>query len=121
MKTYQQLLVFPQTDIRQTIKVIDQGAPAQIALIIDERQRLIGTVTDGDIRRGLLRGVTLESPVEQVMNRKFRFVREGVREQDVLVMMRKEVLHQIPMLNSEGRVMRLFLLEELLQQKIKPN
>ena len=55
------------------------------------------------------------------MNKKFRFVREGVREQDVLLMMRKEVLHQIPMLDSEGRVMRLFLLEELLQQKTLPN
>ena len=104
MQDHVKLLISPQTDLRQTIKVIDQGAPAQIAFIIDESQGLIGTVTDGDIRRGLLRGVTLESPVEQVMNKKFRFVREGVREQDVLLMMRKEFLHQIPMLDSEGRV-----------------
>ena len=55
------------------------------------------------------------------MHREFRFVREGVRDQDVLAMMRREVLHQIPMLDSEGRVVRLILLEELLQRKSLPN
>ena len=89
--------------------------------MVDAEQKLIGTVTDGDIRRGLLRGVTLESPAEQVMHRKFCFVREGVEEQEVLAMMSREVLHQIPVLDSEGRVVRLFLLEDLLQQTALPN
>ena len=102
------------------ITAIDQGA-AQIALVVDAEQKLIGTVTDGDIRRGLLRGLTLESPAEQVMHRKFCFVREGVEEQEVLAMMSREVLHQIPVLDSEGRVVRLFLLEDLLQQTALPN
>ena len=56
-----------------------------------------------------------------VMNREFRFVREGVEEHGVLTMMRQEALHQIPVLDSQGRVVRLFLLEELLQQKTLPN
>ena len=109
-----------ETNIVQAIKVIDRGA-AQIALVVDAEQRLLGTVTDGDIRRGLLQGETLESSVERVMYREFRFVREGVEEQAVLDLMSREVLHQIPMLDSQGRVVRLFLLEELLQQKTLPN
>ena len=51
-------LISPNLSIREVIKVIDQGA-AQIALVVDTKQRLLGTVTDGDIRRGLLKGETL--------------------------------------------------------------
>ena len=103
--------------IREVIKSIDQGA-VQIALVVDAEQKLMGTVTDGDIRRGLLRGETLESSAERVMHREFRFVREGVEEREVLAMMSREVLHQIPVLDSEGIVVRLILLEELLQQSL---
>ena len=62
-----------QSNLRQAVSAIDRGA-AQIALVVDAEQRLIGTVTDGDIRRGLLRGETLESSVDQVLHREFRFV-----------------------------------------------
>ena len=120
MKNFKSSFISTQSSLRQVITAIDQGT-AQIALVVDAEQKLIGTVTDGDIRRGLLRGETLESPAEQVMHREFRFVREGVEEQEVLAMMRQEVLHQIPMLDSEGRVVRLFLLEDLLQQTALPN
>ena len=43
----------PDLSLQMALKVIDQGA-AQIALVVDEQERLLGTLTDGDIRRGLL-------------------------------------------------------------------
>ena len=96
MKNFKSSFISTQSSLRRVITVIDQGA-AQIALVVDADQRLLGTVTDGDIRRGLLQGETLESPVERVMHREFRFVREGIEEeQEVLAMMRQEALHQIP-------------------------
>ena len=55
------------------------------------------------------------------MQCKFHFVREGAEEQEVLAMMKQEALHQIPMLDPEGRVLQLFLLEELLHRKSLPN
>ena len=121
MKTpTQQVWITPDTDLQHTIKVIDQGA-LQIALVVDAEKRLIGTVTDGDIRRGLLNGLNLDSPVEQIMNRQFRSVREGTKESEVLALMRRDVLHQIPALDAQGRVVNLFLLEELLQNRALPN
>ena len=120
MKNFKSSFISIQSSLRQAISAINQGA-TQIALVVDAEQRLIGTVTDGDIRRGLLRGETLESLVERVMQRKFRFVLEGIEEQEVLELMSREVLHQIPLLDSHGRVIRLFLLEELIQRKTLPN
>ena len=71
IKDLSKYLISPDFSLRETIKVIDQGA-VQIALVVDTKQRLLGTVTDGDIRRGLLKGETLESSVNQVMHREFR-------------------------------------------------
>ena len=58
IKDLSKYLISPNFSLRETIKVIDKGV-AQIALVVDTKQRLLGTVTDGDIPRGLLKGETL--------------------------------------------------------------
>ena len=112
--------VTPETPILQAMEVIDRGG-AQIALVVDEKKRLQGTLTDGDIRRGLLQGKKLEITVEQLMNREFRSVRNNEDQDRVLQMMRQEVLRQIPVLDEQGRVTQLLLLEELLQPQLFSN
>ena len=104
-------LVSPDINIREVIEVIDQSA-AQIALVVDKNQRLLGTVTDGDIRRGLLNGESLESSVKQVMHRQFLSLPADCKEAYALRVMKEKTLHHIPGLNSEGVVVRLFTLEE---------
>jgi dTDP-glucose pyrophosphorylase len=97
----------------EAMQIIGRGS-SQIALVIDEQERLIGTLTDGDIRRGLLQGISLEASIDKLMNRQFRFVRSDDNETAVLEMMRREVLRQIPVLDENGRILQLLLLEELL-------
>ena len=107
------LLITLGTPVHEAMRIIDQGA-AQIALVVDEQQRLVGTLTDGDIRRGLLKGETLKAPTERLMNSDFRSVGSSDDQGVVLEMMRREVLRQIPVLDQEGRVVELLLLQELL-------
>ncbi len=109
----QSLYVQPETTAIQAMRIIDQGS-AQIALVVDENQHLLGTLTDGDIRRGLLQGETLDTPVFRLMNRRFRFVSTNDNEKSILEMMRRESLPQIPILNEDGRVVQLLLLKELI-------
>ena len=116
----QSLQLSPATPTLEAMRVIDNGA-AQIALVVDEKQRLLGTLTDGDIRRALLHGETLEAPVERLMNRRFRSVRSGEDQTAVLEMMRREVLRQIPVLDEQDRVVELLLLQELLTPVHLPN
>ena len=103
----------PTTPVLDAMRIIDRGA-AQIALVVDKQNRLIGTLTDGDIRRGLLHGVSLEASVDQLMNRQFRSARCSDNQASVLEMMRREVLRQIPVLDEQNRVVKLLLLQELL-------
>lgn len=120
MKNFKKILIQPTTTIKDAIRVIDNGA-MQIAFVVDKEQRMLGTVTDGDIRRGLLSGVTLENLVEQVAQRSFRSLPEDCPESRALRFMRDKNIHRIPGLDSEGHIVKLFLLEELLKQRIFHN
>ena len=60
------LFLSVETSVRETMRIINDFA-AQIALVVDSDERLLGTVTDGDIRRGLLQGLSLDSPVGDLM------------------------------------------------------
>lgn len=116
MVDFNNIQLEPTTPVLEAMRIIDQAA-AQIALVVDHQQRLVGTLTDGDIRRGLLHGETLEAPAERLMNRNFRFVCNSEDKSTVLEMMRSEVLRQIPVLDEHGRVVELLLLQELLNPR----
>ena len=120
MLVISEISILPDLPVLEALRVIDRGA-AQIALVVNPQRRLLGTLTDGDIRRGLLHGETLEVPAERLMNRQFRFVRRGEDEVAVLETMRREALRQIPVLDEQDRVVELLLLQELLSPPHLPN
>lgn len=120
MINFDQIILKPSASARQALQALDRGA-AQIALIVDDSFRLIGTVTDGDIRRGLLNGVSLEQEVEQLMNRHFRAILIDDNREVALRMMREQLLHQIPVLDQQGRPVDLLLLQDLLTPQALPN
>lgn len=109
----EKLSLSPRATIRDVIAVIDRGA-AQIALVT-EFGSLLGIVTDGDVRRGLLRGDSLETPVEKIMQRNYRCLLSNATQQQALALMQRENLHQIPVLNESGKVVNLFLLEDIIK------
>lgn len=102
--------------LADAIKAIDSGN-VQIVFVVDQHESLLGTITDGDIRRALLRGVTLEANVEQIMFRNFRSLPIHATEDDALALMRSESLHQIPVVDQQKRLCKLYLLEELIKPK----
>ncbi len=119
MKAIENYFVSPSSSIREAVAIIDRGG-AQISLVV-ESGRLLGIVTDGDVRRGLLRGESLDASVEKIMRRDFRFLPASASEQEALALMQRETIHQIPALDAKGMVVHLFLLEELVKPKNLPN
>lgn len=99
--------------LRQAMAVIE-NSPAKIALIVDAQGRLQGTLTDGDLRRAILRGGTLDSPVEDAMNRNFQVGFASDDRAQLLARMRNNTLRQVPVLDEHGHVIRIETLSELL-------
>lgn len=78
----------------------------QTLFVVDEDNRMVGTATDGDIRRGLIKGVDLSDTISSVMHRDFKSVREGVDLALVLKKFRGEQIYFVPVLDREGRILR---------------
>jgi len=101
------------------IKAINK-TNAYIALVVDENMRLIGTITDGDIRRGLLNGKTLDSNVKQFMNRNFHSLKEDdLSKVDIEKVFKRGIL-QMPILDEDGKVKELLQKEEILRRCKSP-
>ncbi|WP_297070640.1 sugar phosphate nucleotidyltransferase [uncultured Duncaniella sp.] len=73
-------------------------------LVTDADGRMVGTLTDGDVRRALLRGVKLDAPVSEAMFRKFRFLSVGEVNPDTLRELRRHRLTLIPVLDGDGHI-----------------
>ena len=114
MKNWKESLVSPDMPIRQVIAKIDASS-LQIALVVDGNGVLVGTVTDGDIRRGLLRELSLDARVSELMNRKPRSVGRGESRHSIMSLMREKGLHQIPVLDENCVVIALEVLDEVLK------
>ncbi|MBI3315522.1 MAG: nucleotidyltransferase family protein, partial [Candidatus Omnitrophica bacterium] len=112
MKGWRKTLVRPSVKIRQVLKTIDEGS-FRIALVVDKDRRLLGTVTDGDARRGILRGISLDDRAERVMKKDPVSVRIYEDKARMLRIMREKQVFQMPLLDAEGRVVGLELLDEL--------
>ncbi len=109
----------------ETILLIDamkglNNNSLQIILALDEENKLTGTLTDGDIRRGLLKGFSLNEPIKSFMNKNFTFANEGTNMKTILEVMNKKRLMRMPILNNKKEVVDIVLIEEYNNKK-NPN
>ncbi|WP_091585346.1 nucleotidyltransferase family protein [Alteribacillus bidgolensis] len=113
MEDWQKVLVPPHTKIQETIQMIDAHA-LQIALIVNEDNKLLGTVTDGDIRRGILSGVSLNNNVNQIMNTNPVTIPKMKDKKSILEILKVNKLRHLPVVNDSGCVVGIERLEDLL-------
>ncbi len=120
MKTWRKALVSKDLSVRDVIKVINTVA-LQIALVADSDDLLLGTVTDGDIRRGILKGVLLESPIELIMNKNPVTASRKDGKKKILDLMMKNVFRHMPIVDDKRRIVGLEVLGELLEPTVRDN
>ena len=93
---WKNILVSSESSLRQVLKVIDNET-LKLALVVDSKNMLLGTITDGDIRRALIKNISLNACVIEVMNRKPTVVEYGTPKHKLLGLMKKKELHNIHM------------------------
>lgn len=120
MNRWEKALVSPDKTIREAIQTIDEGA-IQIALVVDHQNKLLGTVTDGDIRRGILKGVSLSDSVRQIMNPHPIVAGAEDGREKILETMKQTRLHQIPVVDTRGHLVSVEILDELLKVRNRDN
>jgi len=120
------MLIGPDHSIREAASCLDRSARG-IVLVVDEENTLLNTITDGDIRRAMLAGINLASPITALLQRKadspYRTPVTAKADTDravLLQMMQERKVRQIPLLDEKGRVVDLVTLPELLPDEVLP-
>ena len=120
MKNYRDILLKPTSTIKEALQIIDSGA-MKIALVIDKDEKLLGTLTDGDIRRGLLNNLTLDDSIESVIFKTPTVCNVEDTKEDILKVAIERKLYQVPIVDNEGKLVGIEEMDELLKPSVRMN
>ncbi|GEA22399.1 nucleotidyltransferase family protein [Vibrio harveyi] len=112
---WKNVLIKPQSTIRDALEIINTEA-LRVALVVDEQQTLLGVVTDGDIRRGLLKNLPLTDAVVKVMNTQPTTALKATSREDLIKLMDLQDILSVPLLDADGKLIGLETLHEALHQ-----
>lgn len=121
------LLLSPENSIREGMDCINRNR-CGIVLLVDNQGHLLGTVTDGDIRRAILAGFALEDNLQTLLDRGAELHRSSeavtapasASNKELLALMRKHAVQQIPLLDPSGAVSNLVTMNQLLPAPLEP-
>ena len=112
--------------VEQAIACIDRSASVSVALIIDEDKRFVDTLTDGDVRRGIMAGHRLESPLKKLLEIKARTPHPlpvtapyGADDLMLIDLMRNAGVRQVPLIDNERRIVDVVALHDLLPNQAR--
>ena len=120
MDRWSEILLKPTDTLESAIKIL-QNSGARIALVVDDNGKLLGTITDGDVRRALIMHVTMESSVTIVMNSNPRTVLRSEKRDDIIAKMKKLNFIHIPIVDKQGILKGLETLHNFFEQKVYDN
>lgn len=120
MNNYKKILVSPTATIRRALEIIDSGS-IKIALVADENEKLLGTITDGDIRRAILSGGGLDDLIEPIYYRTPTTCGVNDSKEKILQLAVTNKLYQIPIVDGEGKIVGIAEVDELLQPVHRTN
>jgi len=120
MRNIEKIKLTVHSTIKEALQIIDTGA-VKFAIVVDENDKLIGTLTDGDIRRAILDGKTLDDTIENIYFKEPTVATVNHTKEEIINLCTSKKIYQIPVVDNEGRVVSIDLLDELLKPEIHPN
>jgi dTDP-glucose pyrophosphorylase len=104
MRSYKEHLILSGSSVKQALCVLNELSQDAILFVVDENNKLIGSLTDGDVRRGLLNDFKLESKIDEIIQSNPRFIRKGNYDIQKIIEYREEDYRVIPVLDEHNIV-----------------
>ncbi len=117
---WHQAILPASATIAQAIRNLDLVA-IKIVLVTNETGVLEGTISDGDIRRGLLKGLDMNSPLTSIIHRNALVVTPEMSREMVMQLMVANKIQQIPMVDEQHHILGLYLWDEITTPPMRPN
>ncbi len=112
MKNFSNYTINKESSCLEALKKLDQEESNQTLFVLDQNEKLIGTITDGDIRRGLIKGLNLESQVTQFCYPNFSFINIKI-DVSIIHRLKKEGIKVLPKLSASGQIEKVYDLSRL--------
>ena len=116
MSKWKQSVLKPSDTMGKAIKVLDREQ-LRIIMVSDKEYKLLGTITDGDIRRGLLNDLTLDSPLSKIMFSKPIIAGVEDSKSAIFSVMKANGIMHIPILSNDRKIIGIETLENLINAK----
>ncbi|UWZ97346.1 nucleotidyltransferase family protein [Vibrio splendidus] len=117
--SWKKTIVKPEATIVDALRVIDSEA-LRIALVVNDEQHLLGVVTDGDIRRGILNSLPLDTPIVEIMNCSPTTASINTAKEQLVKLMESKSILAVPLL-EDNKVVGLETLHHLFEEKTYQN
>jgi len=120
MKSFEDTIISPKSTIREAMRELNNSS-LRIVLVCNSSMKLLGTVTDGDIRRGLLGKCNMDDPIEKVMNTAPKTVKGQYSRQQCMEIMDTYDLLALPVVDDQNYLISLETLHQVLQPDKRDN
>lgn len=107
MRIYKDHLILTGSTVRQALILLNELAQDAILFVVDENEKLIGALTDGDVRRGLIKGFTIDSIVNDIIQNNPRYITKGENSLDKIIEYREGHFKIVPVLDENHRVVNI--------------
>jgi len=108
MTDFQENIIFNTFNIRQALEKINTLSVNLTLFVVDADLRMVGTLTDGDIRRGLIKEIQLSDCVENVMRKNFQFFREDNYSVNDVKLVKEKHIRLVPVLNKKNEIIKVY-------------
>lgn len=109
---YTKHLIYSHLDIKSSLKQLNDLGKDAILFVVDENNKLVGSLTDGDIRRGLLNNISIFDKVTNVIQPNPRFIRKGESNINKLIEYREGNFRILPILDNDDKVVNIINFRE---------
>ena len=108
---WKSIVIHDYVTIRKAVEILNE-TPLRIVLVVDSNEDFVGTITDGDVRRGLLRGLDLDDVIEGIINSRAIVVPIDSKSDEIKRLMKLHRVHQVPIVDEQKRVVGLHIRDE---------
>jgi dTDP-glucose pyrophosphorylase len=113
MRNYKDHLILSGSSIKEALIKLDILSLDAILFIVDKQDRLIGSLTDGDVRRALIRDIAINNIVDEIIQPNPRFLRKGERDIQKVIDYRERSFRILPILDKDDRIVNVINFREI--------
>ena len=112
---YKKILVKPSLSLKVALRQMDQSG-LQVLIVVDEEDRILGIVTDGNIRRAIIKGLDFKTHIQDIMTKSPIAISYKSNKEEALRLMKKYEIRHIPVVDEKNKIIDIFLWKDFLKE-----